>query len=586
MQQRLPTSLIPFFKHFLGKQKVGFVLLFVTMVGWPINEMVIPYIINQVVDILSSGASKSEVLDALTLPLSILVGMLLMNEVFLRCNDYLAAKVIPQFRTNITMAMVEHAKGHSHRYFMENFAGSISSKVTKLAVSMGAIMGDLVSNFFPVTASFAIGMLLMYQIDPIFSGMTAVWFIVQMGAFWCLMRKCQRLSEYYSEAESRRNGIIVDLFNNITSMRLFARNRYENAYLQTYQQEEQKRSETYRLYLFKIKMVFGLISITMMLSWWSMVLYQWYFDAISLGDVTQLLMQQWALTGLIWWMGMQLMRVYEEIGTCQEALSIIRDPYEINDAADAAPLTLNKGKITFERVGFEYQDSRAVFSDKNITIQAGQKVGLVGFSGSGKSTFVNLILRLYDLQSGRILIDGQDIAAVTRDSLRDHIAMIPQDPTLFHRTLRDNIRYGKLDATDADIEDAAAKAYASDFISELPDGYEALVGERGVKLSGGQRQRIAIARAILKDAPILILDEATSSLDSVSEQRIQKSLHTLMQDRTVIAIAHRLSTLADMDRILVFDQGKIIEDGSHRELLAAKGHYAKLWEQQVGGFLP
>ena len=259
---------------------------------------------------------------------------------------------------------------------------------------------------------------------------------------------------------------------------------------------------------------------------------------------------------------------------------------ELEDKQDAATLIVSKGQITFEGVKFHYKGTEPPFQNKSVTIEAGQKVGLVGYSGGGKSTFVNLILRLYDVTDGRILIDNQDIRDVTQDSLRSQIAMIPQDPSLFHRTLMENIRYGRVAATNAEGIAAAKKAHAHEFISKLPQGYESLVGERGVKLSGGQRQRIAIARAILKNAPILILDEATSQLDSVTERDIQESLWQLMQDKTTIVIAHRLSTLLHMDRIIVFDQGKIVEDGTHTELLSKRGLYKTLWDAQVGGFLP
>ncbi len=255
------------------------------------------------------------------------------------------------------------------------------------------------------------------------------------------------------------------------------------------------------------------------------------------------------------------------------------------DVLDAKPLVVTKGHIKFEQVTFYYKEDNSLFEQLDVEIQAGTKVGLVGASGSGKTTFVNLILRFFDVESGRILIDGQDIAQVTQDSLHEQIAMIPQDTSLFHRSLMENIRYGRLEATDQEVIEAAKRAHCHEFISSLPEGYHTLVGERGIKLSGGQRQRIAIARAMLKNAPILVLDEATSALDSVTEKYIQVALSSLMQGRTVIVIAHRLSTLAEMDRILVFDQGHIIEDGNHPTLLAKQGHYAKLWHMQAGGFL-
>lgn len=249
-------------------------------------------------------------------------------------------------------------------------------------------------------------------------------------------------------------------------------------------------------------------------------------------------------------------------------------------------MKVTQGQIFFDKVKFCYMGSEALFKNKSVIIEPGQKVGLVGYSGSGKTTFVNLILRLYDATEGLILIDGQDIKEVTQDSLRANIGMIPQDPSLFHRTLMENIRYGRINATDEEVIEAAKKAHAHDFIINLPEGYNSLVGERGVKLSGGQRQRIAIARAILKNAPILLLDEATSQLDSVAESYIQESLWRLMQNKTTIVIAHRLSTLLHMDRILVFEEGQIIEDGTHSELLERNGQYKSLWDAQVGGFLP
>jgi ATP-binding cassette subfamily B protein len=277
---------------------------------------------------------------------------------------------------------------------------------------------------------------------------------------------------------------------------------------------------------------------------------------------------------------------FEYIGNISDGVSIFIQPHEIVDKPGAPALRVERGEITFDQVSFAYPEGRPVFERLSVTIRPKQQVGLVGFSGSGKSTFVNLILRLFELQGGAIRIDGHDILDVTQDSLRESVSMIPQDPQLFHRSLLENIRYGRLDATDEEVVEAARKARAHEFIMQTEKQYDSLVGERGVKLSGGQRQRIAIARAILKDAPILILDEATSSLDSVTEKEIQQGLQFLMRGRTVVVVAHRLSTIAHMDRILVFDAGQIVEDGSHEALLQRGGHYARLWNMQAGGFLP
>ena len=313
---------------------------------------------------------------------------------------------------------------------------------------------------------------------------------------------------------------------------------------------------------------------------------RWQAGLVTSGDFVFIFYTSFNVMIRIWHLSMEMPTIFKEIGVAKQALSIITPPHGVSDKPDATSLTVTKGEIVFENVRFQYRAGKDIFKDKNITIKAGQKVGLVGFSGSGKSTFVNLLLRFYDIDGGRILIDGQNIADVTQDSLRQNIAMIPQDTSLFHRSLMDNIRYGRLDATDEEVITVSKKAYCHDFIQDMPDQYNALVGERGVKLSGGQRQRIAVARAILKDAPILILDEATSSLDSLTEEHIQASLQDLMDGRTTIVIAHRLSTLSDMDRILVFKDGEIIEDGTHDDLRANGGHYETLWTMQVGGFLP
>jgi len=282
----------------------------------------------------------------------------------------------------------------------------------------------------------------------------------------------------------------------------------------------------------------------------------------------------------------RFLEFFEYVGNVANGVETIVQPHEIIDAPDALPLKISQGRIEFHHVRFGYEPDQPVFDDFNVVIEPGQRVGLVGFSGSGKSTFVSLMLRNYQPQSGQILIDGMDIQQVLLDSLHEQVSLIPQDPSLFHRSLKENIGYGRLPADDDAIEAAARLAHADEFIQVMPEGYDSLVGERGVKLSGGQRQRIAIARVMLKDAPILILDEATSSLDSVTEKTIQENLDRAMGRKTVIAIAHRLSTIAHLDRILVFDRGRIVEDGGHDQLLARRGVYYRLWSMQAGGFLP
>jgi ATP-binding cassette subfamily B protein len=292
------------------------------------------------------------------------------------------------------------------------------------------------------------------------------------------------------------------------------------------------------------------------------------------------------VTMIIWWAGMELPRLFQNIGVCQQALSIVETPIQIVDQRGAKDIVVTTGEIVFDNVTFRYEKGQDIFHEQSITIRPGQKVGLVGFSGGGKTTFVNLILRYFDIQGGKITIDGQNIAEVTQDSLRNQIAMIPQEAMMFHRTIMENIRYGDLNSSDAKVMEAAKKARCHEFIQKLKDKYETVSGDRGLKISGGQRQRIAIARAVLKQAPILIMDEATSALDSITENDIQEAINDISVGRTTLIIAHRLSTLADMDRILVFKEGKIVEDGTHDELYDLEGHYRELWDMQVDGFLP
>jgi len=357
-------------------------------------------------------------------------------------------------------------------------------------------------------------------------------------------------------------------------------------YLSQYVNESQIKDEALQWHMLKIKILQG-TSVTLLFgSMLAVLIYAYERNLVTVGDFAFILSLSMTIMQGLWYLATHFLTFSQELGICHQALSIINVPHEIVDKPSAKNLKVNKGEITFEHVFFNYERGKKVFKDKSLIIQGGQKVGLVGFSGSGKTTFASLILRFFEVSSGRILIDGQDIAEVTQDSLHTQIAIIPQDPMLFHRSLIENIRYGRLEATDEEVIEASKKAHCHEFVELMPEGYNTLVGERGLKLSGGQRQRIAIARAILKNAPILILDEATSALDSVIERKIQEGLTYLMKNRTTLVIAHRLSTLSDMDRILVFMGGQVVEDGTHEGLLAKGSHYAKLWEMQAGGFLP
>lgn len=427
---------------------------------------------------------------------------------------------------------------------------------------------------------------LMWQIKPIFSFILLAWLICHIGITVLFLKRSNRLWAVHADSVSILNGKIVDVLTNMSTVRLFARKQYEAQYIQSAQLEEMKKSRHAMLLIELTRVGLGISGLLLIFGMIFTLLYGYGHGWVSIGDFTQVGMQTFWLLGWIWFVSYQLMQFARESGTIRNALNLVTATADISDNPQATVLTVKQGNIDFNQVYFGYQKNKPVFNNFSVHIKAGEKVGLVGFSGSGKSTFVNLILRYYELQQGTICIDKLDIAGVTQDSLRQNIAMIPQDPSLFHRTLMENIRYGRLDASDEEVIVAAKMAHCDEFILHLDEGYQALVGERGVKLSGGQRQRIAIARAILKDAPILILDEATSALDSVTEKLIQDSLKQLMQHKTTLAIAHRLSTLNGMDRILVFHHGRIIEEGTQAELLQKKGHFAHLWQMQSNGFLP
>ncbi len=374
--------------------------------------------------------------------------------------------------------------------------------------------------------------------------------------------------------------------NNVI-VRIFARRKYELEFTKFFQAEEQIKHTKAAFYIERVKIVLGIVCFVFIgigMTW--MQIYTYKHGIIDLGDLIFIFQGGVNITMITWTAGLELPRFFQEIGVCQQAMTLVQTPIHIVDKAEAKSIVIDKGEIVFENVTFRYERNNNIFENQSVVIKPGQKVGLVGFSGGGKTTFVNLILRYYDINSGRILIDSQDISEVTQDSLREQIVMIPQEPLLFHRSLMENIRYGNIEATDEEVIEASKKAHCHEFIQKLKDNYHTVVGERGLKISGGQRQRIAIARAMLKKSRILIMDEATSALDSITESYIQETIEEMSKDRTTLIIAHRLSTLADMDRILVFKDGHIVEDGTHDELYELNGGYRELWDMQIDGFLP
>jgi len=579
-------SLIRFFTDLVKPHKWYLAALFFIAAYWAINNSLMPYVLKLIIDQVATYQGDKAVILAAVMPYVVLYMILwVFFALDLRFLDWVNLRFFPSLRYDIVNSMYKYLNQHSHRYFQNNFAGSLSNKISDMMSGTVTIFTTL-DNAMAQTMGITIAIISMLLINPLFSIFLALWVMVFIFITVVYFKPICNQSNYFAEGKSTVMGKLVDSISNVSNLRLFSRHTYENKLIAEAVQDTVDKDRAMQWTILKMR-VFWDISIIVLIGGNLFLLVDMYSkNQVTIGDFSFIISLSIGIFYNLWYLAGQFVTFAEEIGRCKQALSIISAHHDIIDQADAKPLQVKKGQINFDAVTFHYDEGAHLFNNKNVCIQPGQKVGLVGLSGSGKSTFVNLILRLFDVESGKILIDGQDIRTVTQASLRENIAMIPQDVSLFHRSLMENIRYGRIDATDEEVIDASKKAHCDEFISHLTAGYDSLVGERGIKLSGGQRQRIAIARAILKNAPILILDEATSALDSMTEKLIQDSLHRLMQDRTTIVIAHRLSTLSEMDRILVFENGQIVEDGSHQALLKKKGHYSQMWAMQAGGFLP
>ncbi len=529
--------------------------------------------------------NPSSVADSIRLPALIFLFLALTRSVFARSYDFLIARVFPNLKSDIMFETFNYLKSHSFLYFQKNFSGSFSNKINDITMGVLKIVIQIVDRFIVRLLTVLIAALTMLVAHPHFALILIIWSFFFITLSFYFSREAGTYSAKFSESRSHVMGKIVDSICNIFNVKLFAQEKHESEYLKNYLKDCVKQDIKLHRYILKVRTFqsAAVFFILLLMIW--LLLEKHSQGQVTLGDFALILTLTTAITGDVFRFGEELATFTKDVGACSQALSIIAHKHDLTDSKSATTLQVRRGEIVFDSVHFHYNKENNIFTDKSITIHAGETVGLVGFSGSGKTTFVNLILRFFDVHAGQILIDGQNIKEVTQESLRQQIAVIPQDPVLFHRTIMENIRYARLDATDEEVIDSAKKARCHDFIVKNRGGYQSLVGERGIQLSGGQRQRIAIARAILKNAPILILDEASSALDSITESNVQATLAEFTKNRTTIVIAHRLSTLRFTNRLLVFDNGRIIEDGAHQELIKQQGHYAKLWSMQAGGFL-
>ncbi len=572
----------------MKKQRRWFITAQFFALAWSLDATLWPYAFKLLIDKMIAFQGDKSVLWIYLMPvLFFWLGLWLTIELLFRLQGFLLAYIVPRFCAHVRLAMYEYVTGHSYEFFANNFAGNLSNKISDMVESATHASSRILTLFVPVLVALCIAITIFATINSLLALFLLSFAILHLGICLFTAKKLQSFSATHAESRSTLTGKIVDSFTNIITVKLFAKQSYERWHTNQYQMDEQQKHQRSQFMVEKVKVALGISSFffpgVLMTVY---MIYCWQQDLITTGDLVLIFNTTSNITTLLWIVSMELPNFFKEIGICQQALTIIKAKHDVSTRRGAKDLIVTQGEISFQKVSFHYVKNTPIFTNLSVTINSGEKVGLVGFSGSGKSTFVNLLMRFYDIQSGKITIDGNPIDTVTLKSLRTKISMIPQNPSLFHRSIRENICYGNPKASEAEIRSAAQHAHCEQFIKQIPEQYDALVGERGIKLSGGQRQRIAIARAIIEDAPILVLDEATSALDSITEKHIQDALHYLMKNRTTLVIAHRLSTLSEMDRILVFDQGHLIEEGDHHTLLAKNGHYATMWKLQAGGFLP
>lgn len=582
----LPDKLLPFIWQYLRNKKrylAGFTFVAIMLAAEiSLNPYLLKVIINTVIQF---STDPEKMLTVILIPTIIYIACPLIVNLNLRLFQYINLRLYPDLKASIGKDVFTYLMNHSHDFFLNTHTGSLVKKIGDL-IEIELLISTPVEFYFRFIALLIACITLFLSVNPIFGIILFLWATLFIYFSYIAAKNSEKYSRIYSEAGARVGGTISDSIVNIMSTKLFGNISEEVSNVEKDIDNLVKRDRELQWYIIKISFWQG-IAITLLIALMiTGLIYGRIHGWVSVGDFALVLSLSMAILQVVYGIGQLIQKFAKVVGTYNQSLSFVRVPHRITDIPGALPIKITKGQINFNSVSFHYDKHPLLFDNLTIAIRPGEKVGLVGYSGGGKSTFIKLILRLFEPQSGEILIDGQTINTVQKTSLRKQISMIPQECELFHRTLMENIRFAKKNATDAEVINAAKKAHCHEFISQLPEQYQSLVGERGVKLSGGQKQRIAIARAFLKDAPILLLDEATSALDSLTEGYIQESLHDVMIKKTTLVIAHRLSTLKDMDRILVFVHGKIVEDGDFNSLLSNKeSHFYKLWQMQAEGFI-
>ncbi|GIU15217.1 ABC transporter ATP-binding protein [Shewanella glacialipiscicola] len=586
-----PTGVYAFCRHYTKGYELPLILMSILTAMLAMLEVSLFGFMGQLVDWLVKKDPQTLFQDEGTTLILMGVMMLIVMPVLVLLHALIMHQtLLGNYPMSIRWLAHRYLLKQSVSFYQNDFAGRIATKVMQTSLAVRETVMKLLDVLVYILVYFTSMLVMIASADVRLVLPMLVWLALYVGLQWYFVPKLKSVSTEQADARSTMTGRIVDSYTNITTVKLFAHTQQEAEYAKSsmrifldtvYRQMRLVTGISVSVQIINYMLAFSIAAVAIAL---------WTDSAITIGAIAIAVSLALRLNGMSQWIMWEISSLFENIGTVTDGMNTLSKTTIIQDEPNAKPLIVNQGKIDFKHVCFHYGEQTGVIEDLNLNIKAGEKVGLVGRSGAGKSTLVNLLMRFYDVEKGQINIDDQDIKTVTQDSLRSQIGMVTQDTSLLHRTIRENILYGNPSASEEQLDSAIKQAQAYDFIQSLSDpngnhGLDAQVGERGVKLSGGQRQRIAIARVLLKNAPILLLDEATSALDSEVEAAIQESLYELMQGKTVIAIAHRLSTIAAMDRLIVLDQGRVVEQGTHQELIAAGGIYAQLWAHQTCGFL-
>lgn len=591
MQQNIHRLTLKYYWQKAIKYKWRLTLFFVAVTVAVIGqEFMVTLVYKQLFDLMAANLATPAVVYDSLIKLMVLIGIIHLCTTFIgwRVAEFINDNFQPQVMRDIEDEVFEKLQNHSYHFFTNHFTGGLVSKTNRFVRSFEMVSDVIQWSLAKIVVMLIAAISIIYYFIPIIAYALGAWVVVYVFISFTYSKWTVKFWRRSAKADSRVTGELADSLTNIFNVKIFAAKNAERArFKQAIDARQKSRTQAWMTgSLMKVWQGALMIGFELLLIY--LMIEAWASGQITLGTVFAIQTFIWVIFSNLWNLGRLFQDYANALADAEEMTKILNLVPSLKDPIKPEVARIKNGAIEFKKVGFRYETDKNtphIFEDFNLKLNAGEKVGLVGESGAGKSTFVNLLIRFMDTTEGEILIDGQNIKHLKQDDLRKNLAYVPQEPILFHRTLKENIAYGKPAASEAELIAASKAAYAHDFVLKFPEQYETLVGERGVKLSGGQKQRIAIARAMLKQAPVLILDEATSSLDSKAEVYIQQALEKLMKGKTTLVIAHRLSTLREMDRIIVFDQGKITEDGPHKELIRQNGKYAELWEHQSGGFI-